>query len=264
MATRNVRGYDHVCPVARALERVGERWSLLVVRDLLTGPKRFTDLAKRLGGITAKTLTTRLTELQVMGIVEAEREPGRREVWYRLTEAGEQLRPAVRALSWWGLRNAWRPPRQGDRLHPEHLLSAIVQVLEHADQHGGTDGTGGGAENDANHRAPATWLFRFDDDGDYTIEHDARGWTLTMTPASTKPGGADVEVHASKHALSELVAHATRQRAKELGVELIGDAKRVRELLQALRAFDAVVPTAPVVDVAAPTTASVATASAER
>ena len=52
--TRNVRTYDHFCLTARALERVGDRWSLLVIRDLLTGPKRFTDLMDRLGGITQR------------------------------------------------------------------------------------------------------------------------------------------------------------------------------------------------------------------
>ena len=62
--TRNVRTYDHFCAVARALEQVGDRWSLLVIRDLLTGAKRFTDLMDRLGGITPKTLSQRLRELE--------------------------------------------------------------------------------------------------------------------------------------------------------------------------------------------------------
>ena len=89
--TRNVRTYDHFCLTARALERVGDRWSLLVIRDLLTGAKRFTDLMDRLGGITPKTLSQRLRELEDAGIVTADREPGRREVWYRLTPAGADL-----------------------------------------------------------------------------------------------------------------------------------------------------------------------------
>ena len=74
--TRNVRTYDHFCLTARALERVGDRWSLLVIRDLLTGAKRFTDLMDRLGGITPKTLSQRLRELEDAGIVTADREPG--------------------------------------------------------------------------------------------------------------------------------------------------------------------------------------------
>ena len=73
--TRNVRTYDHFCLTARALERVGDRWSLLVIRDLLTGAKRFTDLMDRLGGITPKTLSQRLRELEDAGIVTADRKP---------------------------------------------------------------------------------------------------------------------------------------------------------------------------------------------
>src|ERR1700761_6280039 len=91
--TRNVRTYDHFCLTARALERVGDRWSLLVIRDLLSGPKRFTDLMDRLGGITPKTLTARLRELEDAGIVTADRAAGRREVWYGLTEGGGEPPP---------------------------------------------------------------------------------------------------------------------------------------------------------------------------
>ena len=107
--TRNVRTYDHFCVTARALERVGDRWSLLVIRDLLTGAKRFTDLMDRLGGITPKTLSQRLRELEDAGIVTADREPGRREVWYRLTPAGADLGPVIDALGRWGLRACLAP-----------------------------------------------------------------------------------------------------------------------------------------------------------
>ena len=93
-----------------------------MIRDLLTGAKRFTDLMDRLGGITPKTLTQRLRELDEAGIVTADREPGRREVWYRLTPTGAELGPVIDGLSWWGLRHAWRWPRAGEPLHAEHLL----------------------------------------------------------------------------------------------------------------------------------------------
>src|ERR1700759_3392336 len=123
---RNVRTYDHFCLTARALERVGDRWSLLVIRALLTGAKRFTDLMDRLGGITPKTLTQRLRELEDAGIVAADREPGRREVWYDLTAAGADLRPVLDALGRWGLRHAWRRPQPGESLHAEHLLRSVT------------------------------------------------------------------------------------------------------------------------------------------
>ena len=130
--TRNVRTYGHFCAVARSLERVGERWNLLVIRDLITGPKRFTDLMDRLGGITPKTLSQRLSELEDAGIVIADREPGRREVWYRLTQAGADLGPVIGMLNWWGLRHAWRWPQAGEPLHAEHLLRSATRAIDHA------------------------------------------------------------------------------------------------------------------------------------
>ena len=125
-----MRTYDHFCLMARALEHVGDRWSLLVIRDLLSGAKRFTDLIERLGGITPKTLSTRLRELEDAGIVAADREPGRREVWYRLTPAGADLEPVIDALGWWGLRHAWRFPQPGEPLHAEHLLRSAAQAID--------------------------------------------------------------------------------------------------------------------------------------
>src|SRR5262245_57943206 len=97
MSSGNV--YPHTCVAARALEEVGERWSLLVVRDLLLGPRRFTDLARSLGGITPTRLTARLRSLEAAGIVVRAPPTAGREVWYRLTEAGRDLAPVLRALA---------------------------------------------------------------------------------------------------------------------------------------------------------------------
>ncbi|MGA7671932.1 MAG: helix-turn-helix domain-containing protein [Nitrolancea sp.] len=96
-------GYGQRCPVARTLDVVGERWSLLLVRDLLVGPQRFTDLRKSLTGITPKWLTQRLRDLEAVGIVERHHEAGRREVWYCLTPKGRNLAPVVDALADWGV-----------------------------------------------------------------------------------------------------------------------------------------------------------------
>ena len=165
---RNVRTYDHFCLTARALERVGDRWSLLVIRDLLTGPKRFTDLTGRLGGITPKTLSQRLRELEDTGILTADREPGRREVWYRLTPAGADLGPVIEGLNRWGLRHAWRRPKAGEQVHAEHLLRSAVLAI------------------DLPAGEPARWHFRLDG-GDYLAEGDHHGWTLTAN-APGRPG----------------------------------------------------------------------------
>ena len=99
------RTYNHFCPVARSLEVIGEKWSLLIVRDLLRGPQRFTDLLRGLNNITPKWLTLRLRELESAGIVERDQEPGRKEVRYRLTEKG-QKRLAEDTRQWQALAGA--------------------------------------------------------------------------------------------------------------------------------------------------------------
>src|SRR5271169_2063823 len=159
--TRNVRTYDHFCLVARALERVGDRWTLLEIRDLLTGAKRFTDLMDRLAGITPKTLSQRLRELQDTGIIAADRQPGRREVWYRLTPAGTDLGPVLEGLNRWGLRHAWRRPRDGEPVHAEHLLRSAILAIDLPDDDDGE---------------PARWHFKLDG-ADYLADGDARGWS---------------------------------------------------------------------------------------
>ena len=183
--SRNVRTYDHFCLTARSLEQVGDRWSLLVIRDLLTGAKRFTDLMDRLGGITPKTLSQRLRELEDAGIVAADREPGRREVWYRLTPAGADLRPVLDALSRWGLQHAWRRPEPGEPLHAEHLLRSVTQAIDLA---------GGDPE-------PARWHFHLDG-ADYLAESDGQRWLLT-TGAPSAP--ADVTITGTARALTALI-----------------------------------------------------------
>jgi DNA-binding HxlR family transcriptional regulator len=212
--TRNVRTYNHSCLTARTLELVGERWSLLVIRDLLTGPKRFTDLMDRLGGITPKTLSQRLGELDSAGIVAVDREPGRREVWYSLTPAGADLRPVMDSLNWWGLRHAWRFPREGEPLHAEHLLRSAIQAIDHtADDH-----------------AQARWHFHIDG-SDYLAESDGHHWLLT-TQAS--PGPADVTITATTGSLAALIIAGS-----DHGVDITGDpahSQRFRRLISMMSA----------------------------
>ena len=98
------RRYDESCPIAHALDLIGERWALLVVRELLIGPKRFTDLRIGLGGISANVLTGRLDELEQGGVIfrSALPPPAACQV-YVLTESGQALRPLLAALGDWGL-----------------------------------------------------------------------------------------------------------------------------------------------------------------
>lgn len=216
--SRNVRTYDHFCVLARALERLGDRWSLLVVRDLLSGPKRFTDLMNRLGGITPKTLSQRLGELEDGGILQVDRQAGRREVWYELTPAGVELAPAIDGLSWWGWRHAWRPPRPGEKLHGEHLLRAIILLLDRS----GTD------------HKPALWHIRFVDDGDYTIASDGAHWSLTSAPPQEAP---QVTVTTTAAAWAQFVADPTLEHAAELDVGITGNHAAVARFVRLMRTF---------------------------
>ena len=223
---RNVRTYDHFCMLARALERVGDRWSLLVIRDLLSGAKRFTDLLDRLGGITPKTLTQRLRELEDAGVLAVDRQPGRREVWYRLTPSGAELAPALDALSWWGQRHASRPPQPGERLHAEHLLRAITLAIEHTEQ----DPT------------PACWHLHLHGGGNYQISTDGQHWSLTSlddpNPAPTSLNRSpDVSLTADAATFPQFMFDPTATRAAELGVELQGEAEALQRFTRLVKTF---------------------------
>src|SRR5215207_5316200 len=104
---------------ARALEVVGERWSLLIVRDLLPGPRRFTDLIRSLNPITPTRLTDRLRPLEAAGAVERGPAEGGNEGWYRLTDAGRDRGPAIDGLSCWGIEHGEGPPRADEPVHGE-------------------------------------------------------------------------------------------------------------------------------------------------
>jgi DNA-binding HxlR family transcriptional regulator len=119
------RAYGQYCGFARALEVLGERWALLVVRDLLVGPKRFTDLLRGLPGIPSNVLTARLKELEHAGVARrrllARPERG---VVYELTEYGLQLEPVVLELGRWGAK-ALGDPREGETITVDLLVTAL-------------------------------------------------------------------------------------------------------------------------------------------
>jgi DNA-binding HxlR family transcriptional regulator len=121
--------YDSYCPVAHALGLVGERWALLVVLELLSGPKRYTDLADQLPGIGTNILAGRLRDLEAGGIVTKRRlPPPAASRVYELTEYGRALRPVIRELALWGARSLG-PPSDGDELFSGWLRNALDTVL---------------------------------------------------------------------------------------------------------------------------------------
>src|SRR5215469_18303259 len=99
------------CPIARTLDVIGERWTILILRDLVVaGPRKFQDFERSLGGISPNTLSARLKRLEEAGIVERrfyEQHPPRAE--YALTEKGAELRPVLRALLDWGRKHTVTP-----------------------------------------------------------------------------------------------------------------------------------------------------------
>lgn len=110
-------GYGQFCPVAKAMEVLDERWTLLVVRELVLGSRRFNELRRGNPRMSPALLSKRLRSLEVAGVVRREMIGGR--AAYTLTEAGQELEPVVRALGAWGIR--WIG-ELGDRDLDPHLL----------------------------------------------------------------------------------------------------------------------------------------------
>jgi DNA-binding HxlR family transcriptional regulator len=100
--TERWRGQGQYCPIARAAELLGERWTLLILRDILVGTSHFNDLARGLPGLSRSLLTKRLRALEHAEVIE--HLDGR----YLLTESGEALRPIVFALGEWGAAHSER------------------------------------------------------------------------------------------------------------------------------------------------------------
>jgi DNA-binding HxlR family transcriptional regulator len=123
-----VRSYEEFCPLARALDLVGGRWTMLVVRELAHGPRRFTDLREGLPGIASNLLAERLRSLEEAGIIErlqvVRPVPG---VLYGLTARGEELLPILRDLARWGL--PLMGDGQGDDAFDGRSLVFMAEVL---------------------------------------------------------------------------------------------------------------------------------------
>lgn len=187
--------YQHFCPAARALEVIGEKWSLLIVRDLLAGQRRFADLRRSLSAITAKGLSERLRDLEEAGVVEREA-AGQREVWYRLTPKGQALAPIVEDLVVWGIEYALRPPRPGESINPTRATAAFITYL--------------------NRRGvllshPVTWVVRFSGVGSDTIQFDGKRW-------SQRPGeeAADVVIDTTPQTWATFLSSPPAERQRWL------------------------------------------------
>ena len=123
-----MKRYDQYCPIACSLGLVGERWTLLVVRELMHGPKRYTDLVDGLNGIGTNILAARLKELEAAGLVERRKlPPPAASTVYELTPTGQELRPVLHELARFGAR-LMGPPSL-DALDPGWLVDALDLAL---------------------------------------------------------------------------------------------------------------------------------------
>lgn len=128
MTTR--KRYGQFCGLARALDRVGDRWTLLLIRELLIAPRTFKDLQVGLGGVASNVLVERLRWLIQDGLVARNDAPPRsRAVTYSLTEAGSDLQPTIFELIRWGGR--WMQSGPGtDQIEPDWSLLAVRALLD--------------------------------------------------------------------------------------------------------------------------------------
>jgi DNA-binding HxlR family transcriptional regulator len=121
--------YEQYCPMAHALDLVGDRWALLVIRELMHGPKRYTDLVECLPGIGTNILAARLRDLEGHGVVARRTlPPPAASKVYELTDYGRELKPAMRELALWGARSLG-PPTDEDELFHGWLANAMDIVL---------------------------------------------------------------------------------------------------------------------------------------
>jgi DNA-binding HxlR family transcriptional regulator len=170
------RSYGQYCATAKTLDLVGERWTLLVIRELLTGPRRFKDLAASLPGIGTGLLGARLRHLEEAGLARRTTLPPPASVRaYELTEAGRELEPAVLALARWGLKWALGTPAPGETFHPGWAVLAL-QAMFNA-------GASSGIRE--------SYEFRVDDEIFHARVHDGRmesvhgaAWEPTLTVTS--------------------------------------------------------------------------------
>jgi DNA-binding HxlR family transcriptional regulator len=192
---------------------IGEKWSLLIVRDLLAGPRRFSDLRRSLTSITPKWLSARLRALEAEGVVERHA-AGQREVWYRLTLKGQALAPVIDALLVWGIDHALGRPRPGEAIHPGRVMDGIARYLE---------------RREVRPARPVAWVVRFADDRSYTIRFDGERWSRQRGEAA-----ADVVIETSPNAWVRFLAadHDGRRRWLDRA-RAKGTRKRIEELASA-------------------------------
>jgi DNA-binding HxlR family transcriptional regulator len=120
--------HDQYCPIARTVDVLGDRWSILILRELLLGDRRFVDLREWLPGISPTLLTKRLQELTANGLVATiELPPPAARTVYTVTARGKEARPIIRAMTHFGMK-LLRPPRASTKLRPKSVAYVAVEA----------------------------------------------------------------------------------------------------------------------------------------
>jgi DNA-binding HxlR family transcriptional regulator len=183
--------YDQWSPDARALDLVGDKWTLLIVRDLAGGPRRFVELQRVLPGISTEQLRSRLNRMVADGLLTRRRYrevPPR--VDYELTERARDLLPVVGALARWGYRWAWGPPRPDEAVDVGAILRCAPGLLAPAHApHGTVELTiaRGGGHPDAHHVLRlADGVIAYEEgaaaEADARIAGSERAWIAALGP----------------------------------------------------------------------------------
>jgi len=124
-----MKGYGQFCPVAKATELIGEKWTLLILRELLLGTTRFNDFQRAMSRMSPTLLAKRLRHLEECGIIIRKKLSGQKGYEYRLTAAGKELSPLIEVVAVWGMRWA-RGQLTNDELDVEFLMQELQRRLQ--------------------------------------------------------------------------------------------------------------------------------------
>jgi DNA-binding HxlR family transcriptional regulator len=213
--------YCQFCPVSKAAEVLGERWTILVVRELLLGTTRFSDFQRALAQISPTLLTKRLNQLQDSGLVIRKHLPEQRRTEYHLTAAGRELRPVIIGLGKWGMKWA-RGQMSDDELDVQMLMLDFSRRIDLTQLPGGRN------------------VIEFVCKGLPTFE---RWWIVLEENGERElclknPGkGVDIQIRADVRTLAEIWAGDTAMRAaiKDGRLQLSGNPLLVRTVALWLR-----------------------------
>jgi DNA-binding HxlR family transcriptional regulator len=205
----DMKSYGEFCGMARALDLVGDRWALLVVRELLLGPRRYTDLVEGLPGVGTNVLATRIRELEAAGIIERTRVPAPTPaVLYQLTADGRELRPVLDSLAVWGSRHLTRPTSD-EAVEPRWLVLSLAAHLDPAE---------------------------LDEGASFVLDVDGEAFTLAVSgDRVAATNGADPDRTATVAGrLRDFFAAARGQRTASQRLTTTGDRAAANKLVKAL------------------------------